>query len=113
MTIDDDTKRRSRRVKLDVFLNKIVDEEPFMCRATDISLDGIYLSSLIEPRFDGKEVSLEFSLPGHEEVIWARGEIVRDGFRGGASGSGIRFKVMPDQFREMIAEYIEQSEEEV
>ena len=101
--------RRSRRARLDVYLNKVVDEELFMCRASDISTDGIYLSSLIEPRLDGERVGLEFTLPGHDEVIWAGGEIVRDGIRGLADGSGIRFTALPDRYRQLIADYVDAS----
>ena len=102
-----DEKRTSRRARLDVYLNKVVDEEVFMCRAADISPEGIYLSSLIEPHYEGRRVGLEFSLPGQDEVIWASGEIVRDGVRSGAEGSGIRFTAIPGRYRELIESYVE------
>lgn len=98
--------RTNRRVRLDIYLNKIVDDQPFMCRATDISVDGIYLSRLIEPEFAGQAVSLEFCLPGSREVLWARGEIVRSGLRAGAEGSGIRFTAVPSRYREAIHEFV-------
>ncbi|MFW5878897.1 MAG: PilZ domain-containing protein [Myxococcota bacterium] len=100
-------KRRRPRAALDIYVNKIVDDQLFMCRATDISSEGIYLSSLIEPELDGKKVGVEFSLRPKGEVLWATGEIVREGLRGGAKGSGIRFTALPDTYRQIIESYIE------
>lgn len=101
-----DEKRSSRRARLDVYLNKVVDDDVFMCRAADISPEGIYLSSLIEPEYDGREVGLEFALPGSDEVIWACGEVVREGYRSGAEGSGIRFTVLPEAYRGIIETFV-------
>lgn len=98
--------RKSPRAPLDVYLNKVVGEDLFMCRATDISAEGIYLSSLIEPDWDGSRVALEFALPGSQEVIWAGGEVVRDGLRGQAEGAGIRFTALPDRYRRLIEDYV-------
>ena len=105
-TWNDQRTRRQQRAPLDIFLNKIVGDEPFMCRSRDISTGGIYLSSLIEPELEGREVHLEFALPGSREVIWASGEIVRDIGDDGREGSGIRFTAMPDRYRTMIAAYV-------
>ena len=56
--------RRRPRVPLNVLLNKVIGESLFMCHASDISEDGIFLSKLLEPKYRGKEVGLEFALPG-------------------------------------------------
>ena len=77
-------KRTSRRVPLDVYLNKFIKGVPFMARASDISPDGIYLTQLIEPSADDARVGVQFQLPGSKEVIYAEGEIVRDARRGRA-----------------------------
>jgi hypothetical protein len=108
--MDAENKRQSNRARLDVFVNKIVDEQLFMCRTADISPDGIYLSSLIEPELDGQRVGVEFALPGQPEVLWAAGEIVRDGLRGAARGSGIRFTALPDAYRQIIEAYVAECE---
>ena len=51
---DGERTRREQRAPLDIFLNKIVGDEPFMCRARNISTGGIYLASLIEPSLEGR-----------------------------------------------------------
>jgi hypothetical protein len=104
------TYRRRPRVPLNVLLNKVLGESMYMCHAADISEDGIFLSRLLEPAFEGREVSLEFALPGEEEVLWARGQIVREGRRRRCEGAAIRFTILPDSYRDKIRSYVERSE---
>jgi len=106
-----DTYRRQPRAPLDVYLNKVVGNSVFMCRAKNISEQGIYLSRLLEPDADGVTVHLEFALPGHDEVVWACGRVVREGLHRSCVGSGIRFTVLPPRFRAMIARYVERHEQ--
>lgn len=93
--------RRSRRAPLDVYLNKIVEEGSHLGRAEDISPDGIRVSKLLEPALKGREVGVELKLPGFDEVIWATGEVVRDG-----PSQGIRFTRMAEHYRRMIEVYV-------
>ena len=99
--------RSEPRKPLDVYLNKFTDDEPFMVRSADISRSGIYVHKLIEPELsESSTVSLELKLPNSEEVIWARGAIVREGKRWGAEGVGIFFTVIPDGYRRLIEQYV-------
>ena len=102
--------RRHPRAHLDVLLNKVMGESLFMCHASDISEDGIYLSKLIEPRKAVADVGLEFELPGDAGIIWARGEIVRESRRRSAEGTAIRFTVLPEAFRKRIRRYVDRAE---
>jgi hypothetical protein len=105
--------RRQPRAPFDAYLNKVVGNSVFMCRAKDISEEGIYFSRLIEPAGEGDTVHLEFALPGHDEVVWACGRVVRDGSHRSCEGTGIRFTVLPARFREMIAGYVRLHEQPV
>ncbi|RME22082.1 MAG: PilZ domain-containing protein [Deltaproteobacteria bacterium] len=100
-------KRIEPRKKLDIYLNKYIGEEPYMVRAADISATGIYLHKLIEPDLpEGTVVSLEFQLPGSDEVIWARGAVMREGSRWGTKGVGVWFTILPKRYRQMIEAYV-------
>ena len=99
-------KRISRRVPLDVYLNKFIKGVPFMARAKDISPEGIYLTQLIEPAAEDARIGVQFQLPGTKEVIYAEGEIVRDARRGRAPGNGIRFTLITDYHRRMIERFV-------
>ncbi len=70
-------RRRQRRAALDVFANRFLEGHPYLCRATDISREGIRIHRMNEPecppaRFSG----FQFQLPGSSEVLTASGEIV-------------------------------------
>jgi len=102
--------RKSERAPCDIYLNKIIDEARHLARARDISPDGIWLSKVLEPAHQGREIGLEFQLPGSSEVIWAAGEVVREDDRelagGTVQGSAVRFTAMADRFRRMIEVYV-------
>jgi hypothetical protein len=99
-------KRTVRRVPLDIYLNKFLDGVPYLARSKDISLEGIYLTRLIEPRFRGRRVGLQFQLPGTNEVVYAEGEIMRDADKIAAHGLGIRFTLLTERHRKLIERYI-------
>jgi hypothetical protein len=98
--------RTSRRVPLDVYLNKFIDGIPFMARAKDISAEGIFLTQLIEPTAAEERIGVQFQLPGTRELIYAEGEIVRDASDGRASGHGVRFTLITDHHRRLIRRFI-------
>ena len=99
-------KRISRRVPLDVYLNKFIKGVPFMARANNISPDGIFLTQLIEPLADDARIGVQFQLPGSKEVIYAEGEIVREAHRGRADGNGVRFTLITDYHRRLIERFV-------
>lgn len=101
-------KRVEPRKSLDIYLNKFIGDEPYMVRAQDISTTGIYLHKLIEPDLlDGSLVSIEMQLPDSEEVIWARGTVMREGLFWGARGVGIWFTILPETYKKLIECYID------
>jgi hypothetical protein len=99
-------KRTTRRVPLDVYLNKFIQGVPFMARAKDISPEGIYLTQLIEPDKGEGRIGVQFQLPGTREVIYAEGEVMREGVRNAARGNGIRFTLITDYHRRLIERYV-------
>ncbi|HOX44644.1 MAG TPA: PilZ domain-containing protein [Myxococcota bacterium] len=103
-------RRVEDRKPLDIYLNKLVGDHPFMVRAADISTTGIYLHKLIEPTLpEGSMVSLEFQLPNSDEVIWARGTVMREAQRWGTEGIGVWFTILPRAFRRIIEGYVAQA----
>ncbi|MBS2029204.1 MAG: PilZ domain-containing protein [Deltaproteobacteria bacterium] len=104
--------RKSPRVALDIFLNKFIEGTPFLCRSTDISAEGMYVGTLIEPTLDaaneteGGTVGLQFQLPGTEEVIYAEGEIIRSQQRKRAVGYGIKFTHLARRHQALIENYV-------
>ena len=99
--------RTDNRKHLDIYMNKYVNDDAYMVRSADISTTGMYLHKLIEPDLDeGTMVSLEFRLPNSDEVIWARGTVMRESRRWGTDGIGIWFTILPETYRQLIKDYI-------
>ena len=86
-------RRYNKRVKVDMFINRFLNGQPYMCRMLDISRTGIRLEPMIEP--DGSRapsyMGLQFQLPDRNEVLTASGEtITRDD-----KTVGVRFTSLP------------------
>jgi hypothetical protein len=86
-------RRYNKRVKVDMFINRFLNGQPYMCRMVDISRTGIRLAPMIEP--DGNRapryMGLQFQLPDRNDVLTASGEaIIRDNMT-----VGVRFTSLP------------------
>jgi hypothetical protein len=86
-------RRYNKRVKVDLFINRFLNGQPYMCRMVDISRTGIRLAPMIEP--DGHRapeyMGLQFQLPDRTDVLTASGvTIVRDN-----QTVGVRFTSLP------------------
>ena len=100
--------RQSERAELNLYINKIVGDEPHLARVRDISMSGVYLYKLLEPEFvPGQTIGLEFKLPNSQEIIWAVGEVVREDQADLADGVAVRFVRIAETDRETIREYVE------
>ena len=102
------TGRRAARTNLDLYVNKIIGDEPHLARVRDISEDGLFLYRLIEPQTGTTgNVGLELKLPGTDDVIWAVGEVVRhDNPAETREGVGIRFTRISAHDKALIADFV-------
>ena len=61
--------REHHRIPVDFYVNKVIDGVPYLARARDLSVGGMYLDRLLEPRTrDGSRMGIEFALPGESET---------------------------------------------
>lgn len=102
-------RRRAPRAQLDIYLNKYVDGVPYLARTSDISPTGVALSQLIEPMEVDPRVGLQFQLPGSRELIYVEGEVVRRWAGKNCDRSGVRFTLMAERHRKLIAEFVERA----
>jgi hypothetical protein len=86
-------RRGHRRINVDLFINRFLNGQPYMCRMVDISRTGARIMPIIEP--DGSRaphfMGLQFQLPDRDDILNASGETVtREG-----RTVGIRFTNLP------------------
>ena len=86
-------RRYEKRVPVDLYFNRFLDGQPYLCRMVDISRTGARLAPLIEPNGERapRVMGLQFQLPDRNDVLTASGETVT---RGGKT-VGIRFTNLP------------------
>ena len=86
-------RRYNKRVKVDMFINRFLNGQPYMCRMVDISRTGIRLAPMLEPTGSTapQYMGLQFQLPDRNDVLTASGlMITRD------DGTvGVRFTSLP------------------
>lgn len=86
-------RRTIRRAPIDVLANRFLDGYPYLCRAMDISRQGMRLRRFNEPHAETRYIGLQFQLPGSAEILTASGEVV---FRDeGSRALGVRFTHLP------------------
>ena len=98
-------RRAHRRANLDVCAHHFLDGSPYLCRATDISPEGVRLLPLgapagAEPR--ARFLGLQFQLPGCGDVLTASGEVVY----GDTHALGVRFTRVPAATAAAIGGYL-------
>ena len=107
MSVNHLSGRRQPRADLDVYVNKIIGDEPHLARVRDISASGVYLYKLLEPNLrDGQHVGLEIKLPTSDEVIWAVARVVREEQDALVDGVALTFTRISESDRELIRDYI-------
>jgi hypothetical protein len=105
-------RRRDPRVRLEMFLNQYVDNNPTRGLASNVSHTGLYLQKLAEarPRFGARSsapiVGLEFELPGTGEIIWAAAESRFDFTGDYFHVSGLHFVGMARKHERLLRDFV-------
>ena len=97
--------REHERVPVDFYVNKVIDGVPHLAKARDISMGGVYLQRLIEPKTPSvARTSIEFVLPGTTEVLWAETEIAHGDDR---SGHGFMFRNLTPRTARILNNFLQ------
>ena len=97
-------RRENPRVALELLVNKVVDGVPYLASIRDLSLGGVYLNEVSEPRHrPDARVALELMLPGQNEVMWLETDVVRheDG-----RGTGLMFKELTPRTQSRLESFL-------
>ena len=103
-TINLEERRKANRVPVDMLLNKYLKGRPYLCRATDLSTDGLLIKGILEPQSSDVHVGLQFQLPGSDMVITCAGQVVRE--QGWQTTYGIHFRSLTPENRALIQRYV-------
>ena len=73
-----DPRRQSPRIDVDALCWELVDERETSGLVVDLSIDGARLERPYVGGRLAREVPLQLEIPGLDEVMWARGDVVYD-----------------------------------
>lgn len=95
-------RRTTTRRAFDVFFNKFLDGHPYLCRAVDISEEGVLCEVFMEPVTLHESFPIELELPGARRSLWVWGRRVRtEGQR-----VAIRFLTLHEDDRVALGTYL-------
>jgi len=102
------TERRSaERIAVEMWVEESTDRELYFQRGANISTGGIFLQRTI-PHSKGTVINLQFTLPGDDEPVRVRGEIVNVGHADDL-GMGVKFLDLDEKDRQRIERFVERS----
>ena len=100
-------RRQADRVSVRFFAQQIIDDEAHRCLTSSISSGGLYLERMrAKPRRGSNVVQIEVPLPGTNDSLWARGQVVYDCVDSLLHGSAVRFTAMARGHRVLLREWL-------
>ncbi len=100
-------RRIDPRLRLQVYLNEYIKDDPYRALAMDISESGLAVQKLTEPIVPHASIiGLELELPGTNETIWAAAEPRFDWVGHDFHVSGLRFRAMARKHRTLLRDYV-------
>jgi len=102
-------RRLSPRAQIAIAVRKRVGNQIYLCQASDISTEGIFLAHVKDDESppSGSKCWLEFSLPEQPNVLIAvRGVVVRQKAHARFHLSAVRFARIAPSHRRLITNYI-------
>ncbi len=105
MAANDDDRRDSARVPCKFLVRESALGGSFEERVGNLSIGGVWFADLHPPT--GSIIEVRFFVPGHEQEIEARGEVIRVSREGEQFGAHIKFTDILLESELAIARYLQ------
>ena len=100
-------RRVDQRIPVELSITQFVDDRPFPCLASDLSLSGLQANRLLAPLArSSRFIQLEIPLPGLDDPLWASAEVVYDALNPFFHSSGVHFLNMAAPHRLILNEWL-------
>ncbi len=108
-----DDRRVDLRLPVEICVHHYLSDVQYLGLTRDVSEMGVYVSRLPREAEDllawqGRQMQLEFSLPGTGEMIWAKGQVRYNDIDGTLHGLGIRLLAMAERHKRALRDYVDQ-----
>jgi hypothetical protein len=112
LSLGPDNRRLAQRLRMRVFLNEYVGDDPRPAIIRDVSETGLALLKLPERTLPSTDlVTLEVELPGTNETIWAAAQPRFESLSVDHQISGLRFVSMARKHERLIRDYLRERRE--
>ena len=111
LSLGSDNRRLSPRLRMRVFMNEYVGDDPCQALARDLSETGLALVKLPAKTSPAQVVTLEVELPGTNETIWAAAQPRFESVSADYQISGLRFVSMARKHERLIRDYVRERRE--
>jgi hypothetical protein len=111
LSLGPDNRRLSPRLRMRVFMNEYVGDDPCQALARDLSETGLALLKLPAKASPVQLVTLEVELPGTNETIWAAAQPRFESVAADYQISGLRFVSMARKHERLIRDYVRERRE--
>jgi uncharacterized protein (TIGR02266 family) len=98
-------RRQALRVPVQIWVEEASDRELYFQRSANLSAGGIYLENTI-PHPLGTQVTLRFNLPGDQDRVEVRAEVVGAIAGEEELGMGLKFLDLDTRQADRIREYV-------
>lgn len=105
-----DERRASPRIPVEMWVEESTERELYFQRGANISVGGLYLQQTI-PHPKGTRVNLRFTLPGEENPVEVKGEIVNVS-PDEPLGMGVKFLDLRDVDRLRIEHFVHRAQDQ-
>ena len=100
-------RRESLRLQVEIAGTQFIDNRPIRSLISNLSASGLHACHIVEPMSrSSRLIQLEIPLPGLEEALWAKGEVVYDSIGPLYHGTGIRFVAMAPHQRRALDRWL-------
>jgi hypothetical protein len=83
-------RRSANRIPLELWMEEVFADDVYFRRTGNVSSGGAYFDRAL-PHAVGTVVTLKFTLPGEQEMVVARGEVVNAGQNNAGLGMSVKF----------------------
>lgn len=99
-------RRRRPRARIAIAVRQVVGDEEFLCQAANINTQGMFLAKVHEALHPTESKCwLEFSLPGSDQLIRIKGELVWQEQHAHYHLMAVRFALIAPSHQRLIERY--------
>lgn len=97
-------RRSAHRIPIRLFIDQFRGQEHWIGLSFNLSAGGVYLCQRPQPI--PNEMALELDLPGLDDSVWTKAEVISVQSRGKFMGVGVAFTAMANKHQRLLRDWV-------